>query len=145
MQSIPKILKEKCRGINWKQLALKCAPYVIFGYVFNKVSWLYGQQAGDNTLQKVLDTINKRTGLRKCPVQQGDDLVKGIQTWMLTPVFKIHDRAVGVRSTSCARYFCVQPFASLLRLISRPNAWKSSSLVSWYILISPIYYFTFRV
>ena len=26
-------------------------------------------------------------------VQQGDDLVKGIQTWMLTPVFKIHDRA----------------------------------------------------
>ena len=58
MQSIPKILKEKCRGVNGKQLALKCAPYVIFGYVFNKVSWLYGQQAGDNTLQKVLDTIN---------------------------------------------------------------------------------------
>ena len=26
-------------------------------------------------------------------VQQGDDLVKGIQAWMLTPVFKIHDRA----------------------------------------------------
>ena len=62
MQSIPKILKEKCRGINWKQLALKCAPYVIFGYVFNKVSWLYGQQAGDNTLQKVLDTINGMGG-----------------------------------------------------------------------------------
>ena len=31
---------------------------MIFGYVLNKVSWLYGQQAGDNTLQKVLDTIN---------------------------------------------------------------------------------------
>ena len=31
---------------------------MIFGYVFNKVSWLYGQQAGDNTLRKVLDTIN---------------------------------------------------------------------------------------
>ena len=62
MQSIPKILKEKCRGVNGKQLALKCAPYVIFGYVFNKVSWLYGQQAGDNTLQKVLDTINGMEG-----------------------------------------------------------------------------------
>ena len=62
MQSIPKILKEKCRGVNGKQLALKCAPYVIFGYVFNKVSWLYGQQAGDNTLQKVLDTINGMGG-----------------------------------------------------------------------------------
>ena len=58
MQSIPKTLKEKTKGVNKKQLALKCAPYVIFGYVLNKVSWLYGQQAGDNTLQKVLDTIN---------------------------------------------------------------------------------------
>ena len=62
MQSIPKTVKEKCRGVNGKQLALKCAPYVIFGYVFNKVSWLYGQQAGDNTLQKVLDTINGMGG-----------------------------------------------------------------------------------
>ena len=58
MQSIPKTLKEKTKGVNKKQLALKCAPYVIFGYVLNKVSWLYGQQEGDNTLQKVLDTIN---------------------------------------------------------------------------------------
>ena len=58
MQSIPKTLKEKTKGVNKKQLALKCAPYVIFGYVLNKVSWLYGQQAGDNTLQNVLDTIN---------------------------------------------------------------------------------------
>ena len=58
MQSIPKTLKEKTKGVNKKQIALKCAPYVIFGYVLNKVSWLYGQQAGDNTLQNVLDTIN---------------------------------------------------------------------------------------
>ena len=62
LQSIPKTVKEKCRGVNGKQLALKCAPYVIFGYVFNKVSWLYGQQAGDNTLQKMLDTINGMGG-----------------------------------------------------------------------------------
>ena len=47
LQSIPKTLKEKTKGVNKKQLALKCAPYVIFGYVLNKVSWLYGQQAGD--------------------------------------------------------------------------------------------------
>ena len=62
LQSIPKTLKEKTKGVNKKQLALKCAPYVIFGYVLNKVSWLYGQQAGDNTLQKVLDTINGMGG-----------------------------------------------------------------------------------
>lgn len=68
LQSIPKTLKEKTKGVNKKQLALKCAPYVIFGYVLNKVSWLYGQQAGDNTLQKVLDTINGIGGAFKNPL-----------------------------------------------------------------------------
>ena len=80
MQSIPKILKEKCRGVNGKQLALKYAPYVIFGYVFNKVSWLYGQQAGDNTLQKVLDTINGMGGafVNPFPSFMPGDLLVGV-------------------------------------------------------------------
>ena len=80
MQSIPKTLKEKCRGVNGKQLALKCAPYVIFGYVFNKVSWLYGQQAGDNTLQKVLDTINGMGGafVNPFPSFMPRDLLVGV-------------------------------------------------------------------
>lgn len=34
-------------------------------------------------------------------IQQGDDLVKGIQAWMLTPVFKIHDRAWGTVYKLC--------------------------------------------
>ena len=51
-------------------------------------------------------------------VQQGDDLVKGVQARMLAPVLKyMMERGYGLRS--CARYSCVQPFASLLRLISR--------------------------
>ena len=78
MRSIPKTLKEKANGVNKKQIALKCAPYVIFGYVLNKVSWLYGQQAGDNTLQKVLDTINGMGGAFANPfpsVMPGDLLV----------------------------------------------------------------------
>ena len=58
LQAIPKELKEKVKEVNKKQLILKSAPYVILGYVLNKVSWLYGQQAGENTLLKVLDTIN---------------------------------------------------------------------------------------
>ena len=80
MHSIPKTVKEKCRGVNWKQLALKCAPYVIFGYVFNKVSWLYGQQAGDNTLQKVLDTINGMGGafVNPFPSFMPRDLLVGV-------------------------------------------------------------------
>lgn len=52
--------------------------------------------------------------------QQGDDLVKGVEAGMLAPVLYVQER--GVRSTSCARYSCVQPFASLLRLISLPKA-----------------------
>ena len=80
MQSIPKTVKEKCRGVNGKQLALKCAPYVIFGYVLNKVSWLYGQQAGDNTLQKVLDTINGMGGafVNPFPSFMPRDLLVGV-------------------------------------------------------------------
>lgn len=80
LQSIPKTLKEKTKGVNKKQLALKCAPYVIFGYVLNKVSWLYGQQAGDNTLQKVLDTINGMGGafVNPFPSFMPRDLLVGV-------------------------------------------------------------------
>ena len=80
LQSIPKNLKEKTKGVNKKQLALKCAPYVIFGYVLNKVSWLYGQQAGDNTLQKVLDTINGMGGafVNPFPSFMPRDLLVGV-------------------------------------------------------------------
>ena len=80
LQSIPKNLKEKTKGVNKKQLALKCAPYVIFGYVLNKVSWLYGQQAGDNTLQKVLDTINGMGGafVNPFPSFMPGDLLVGV-------------------------------------------------------------------
>ncbi|RHO92866.1 DUF4368 domain-containing protein [Clostridium sp. AF37-7] len=77
---MPKNLKEKTKGVNKKQLALKCAPYVIFGYVLNKVSWLYGQQAGDNTLQKVLDTINGMGGafVNPFPSFMPRDLLVGV-------------------------------------------------------------------
>ena len=80
LQSIPKNLKEKTKGVNKKQLALKYAPYVIFGYVLNKVSWLYGQQAGDNTLQKVLDTINGMGGafVNPFPSFMPRDLLVGV-------------------------------------------------------------------
>ena len=59
--------------------------------------------------------------------------------------FKNHPFQVRNDEEMKAMVSSIQPFASLLRLISRPNAWKSSRLVSWYILISPLYYFTFRV
>ena len=56
---ICKKLKKKPLTLSAKfGAAASMVKYVIFGYVLNKVSWLYGQQAGDNTLQKMLDTIN---------------------------------------------------------------------------------------
>ena len=58
LRAIPKELKERVKEVNKKQLILKSAPYVIFGYVMNKVSWLYGQQTEGDTLLKVPATIN---------------------------------------------------------------------------------------
>ena len=58
LRAIPKELKERVKDVNKKQLILKCAPYVMFGYVLNKVSWLYGQQTEGDTLLKILATIN---------------------------------------------------------------------------------------
>ena len=63
-----------------------------------------------------------------------DKLMNYIRYWQASgESLKTSKMCIRDRSTSCARYSCVQPFASLLRLISRPNAWKSSRLVSWYL------------
>jgi type IV secretion system protein VirD4 len=58
LKSIPKTLKDKLKGQDTKKILLMTAPYVVFGYVANKVSWFYGKQSGDNTFQKALDTVN---------------------------------------------------------------------------------------
>ena len=83
---------------------------------FRPLYWAACQYAGGSRFRRSA-CQDKRTGLRKCPTG-----------WQFGK-----------------RYSYVQPFASLLRLISRPNAWKSSRLVSWYILISPLYHSTFQV
>ena len=72
-------------------------------------------------------------------LQQGDELIESIKVSKLgyCPRFSIYMMERGVRFTSWAKYSCVQPFSSRLRLISRPRAWKSRCLSYWYILISP--------
>ena len=39
-------------------------------------------------------------------VQQGDDLVKGVQARMLAPVLKIHDRTRGTVYELCKVFLC---------------------------------------
>ena len=56
--AIPKSIKEKARDADAKKLLLKCAPYLIFGYVFNKLSWLYRHERGTNVFQKALYTLS---------------------------------------------------------------------------------------
>lgn len=58
LSAIPKKLKEKAKEADDKKLLLICAPYVIFVYVFNKLSWLYRRESGENVFQKVLYTLS---------------------------------------------------------------------------------------
>ena len=39
-------------------------------------------------------------------IQQGDDLVKGVQAWMLAPVLKIHDGTRGTVYELCKVFLC---------------------------------------
>ncbi len=57
LSAVPKTLKEKTKGADVKKMLLKCAPYVIFGYVFNKLSWLYRHESGANVWEKALYTL----------------------------------------------------------------------------------------
>ena len=59
LSAIPRNIKEKLKNADAKKLLLKCAPYVIFGYVFNKLSWLYRHERGANVFQKALYTYRK--------------------------------------------------------------------------------------
>jgi type IV secretion system protein VirD4 len=58
LRSIPDTLKEKIQGQDAKKLCIKSAPYVLVGYFFNKVSWLYGHQTAESALQRAMDTAN---------------------------------------------------------------------------------------
>ena len=58
LSAIPRNIKEKAKNADAKKLLLKCAPYLIFGYVFNKLSWLYRHERGANVFQKALYTLS---------------------------------------------------------------------------------------
>lgn len=58
LSAVPRNIKEKAKDADAKKLLLKCAPYVIFGYVSNKLSWLYRRESGANVFQKALYALN---------------------------------------------------------------------------------------
>ena len=51
-------LKETLKELDVKKVLLKSAPYVIFGYTADKISWLYRHENSANIFQKLLDTLN---------------------------------------------------------------------------------------
>ena len=65
-------------------------------------------------------------------IQQGDDLVKGIQAWMLTPVFKIHDRAWGTVYKLCKIF--LRPTFRLSFALDLKQAMTISQLFAVYCL-----------
>jgi type IV secretion system protein VirD4 len=58
LRAIPETVRGKLKGKNGKKILIQNAPYIIVGYAFNKLSWQYGRQTGDSSLQKIMDTVN---------------------------------------------------------------------------------------
>lgn len=57
--SVPGVLRGKLENVETKKLLLKSAPYVIVGYILNKISWQYRHEDRKNVFQKLLYTLSE--------------------------------------------------------------------------------------
>jgi len=77
-------------------------------------------------------------------VKKGDELVEGIEAGVLASVLNIHDRVRGeVYKLGQVLLRPAFGFSSALDFLAQGAAVQTFSY--WYILTSPLYYFTFRV
>ena len=77
-------------------------------------------------------------------VKKGDELIEGIEAGVLASVLNIHDRVRGeVYKLGQVLLRPVFGFSSALDFLAQGAAVQTFSY--WYILTSPLYYFTFRV
>lgn len=57
LSALPNRVKGKVKSVGVSAIFKKSIPYVIIGYVFNKLSWLYGYTSG-NVIQRLVETLN---------------------------------------------------------------------------------------
>ncbi len=58
VKAIPDTIKQKLGQLQLKQVVKKSVPYLIVGYVMNKLSWLYHLLPGDDMWGKLMDVAN---------------------------------------------------------------------------------------
>ena len=80
LRSVSARIKGAAENIEMKKLFLQGAPYLIFGYVSNKVSWQYRHEDRGNLFQNLLYTLNDLGGSFRNPLPSlhSVDLLAGI-------------------------------------------------------------------
>lgn len=80
LRSVPGRIRGAAENIEIKKLLLQGAPYLIFGYVSDKISWQYRHEDRGNFFQNLLYTLNDLGGSFQNPLPSLNpaDLLAGI-------------------------------------------------------------------
>jgi type IV secretion system protein VirD4 len=79
LKKIPDIVKKKAKSLDAKQVTLKVLPYAIFGYVADKFAYGYHVTAGDNALNRLMDSLNSNAAFQNpLPSFHLQDLMIGV-------------------------------------------------------------------
>ena len=68
LKSIPETLKAKTGNVDKKKLILLNLPYILAGYFFDKVAWLWRVSPGNNASDKMMAAVNGLNDLFSNPL-----------------------------------------------------------------------------
>ncbi|MDE7435083.1 MAG: type IV secretory system conjugative DNA transfer family protein, partial [Lachnospiraceae bacterium] len=68
LKSIPMSLKEKADGIDKKKLFLMNVPYILAGYFFDKLAWLWRVSPGQDAFAKMMAFMDALDSLFRNPL-----------------------------------------------------------------------------
>ena len=79
LKNIPKTIKSKTKSLEPKQVIIKVLPYAIFGYVADKFAYGYRVTPGNDTLNRLMDSLSNNTAfVNPMPSLHPMDLLIGI-------------------------------------------------------------------
>ena len=80
LKAIPETLKAKTAGVDKKKLILMNLPYILAGYFFDKIAWLWRVSPGSNASDKMMAAMNGLNDLFSNPLPSffPKDLLIGI-------------------------------------------------------------------
>ena len=68
LKAIPETLKAKTGNVDKKKLTLMNLPYILAGYFFDKVAWLWRVSPGNNASDKMMAAMNGLNDLFSNPL-----------------------------------------------------------------------------